>query len=46
MDERMQFVASRRADGGTLQRVWHLPQDRLQDLQKSNLVTEKKNEKE
>src|SRR5215831_4594436 len=24
--------ASRRADGGTLQGVWHLPQDRLQDL--------------
>src|SRR6202043_4248777 len=24
--------ASRRTDGGTLQGVWHLPQDRLQDL--------------
>src|ERR1700676_1628431 len=32
MDERLQFVASRRGDGGTLQRVWDRPQDRLQDL--------------
>ena len=35
MDERLQFVArrlDRRADGGTLQRVRHLAQDRLQDL--------------
>ena len=26
MDERLQFVASRRAGSGTLQGVWHLPQ--------------------
>ena len=32
MDERLQFVARRRAHGGTLQGVWNLPQDRLQDL--------------
>ena len=32
MDERLQFVARRLADGGTLQRVRDLPQDRLQDL--------------
>ena len=32
MDERMQFVARRLADGGTLQRVWDFSQDRLQDL--------------
>ncbi len=29
MDERLQFVARRRADGGTLQRVRDLPQDGL-----------------
>jgi hypothetical protein len=32
MDERMQFVARRRTDGGTLQGVWNLSQDGLQDL--------------
>jgi hypothetical protein len=32
MDERLQFVARRLADGGTLQGVCDLPQDRLQDL--------------
>jgi hypothetical protein len=32
MDERLQFVARRRADGGTLQGVRDLAQDRLQDL--------------
>ncbi len=32
MDERLQFVASPRADGGTLQGVRHFAQDRLQDL--------------
>ena len=35
MDERLQFVARRLAgerNGGTLQRVRDLPQDRLQDL--------------
>jgi hypothetical protein len=30
MDERLQFVARRLADGGTLQGVWDLSQDRLQ----------------
>jgi transposase InsO family protein len=25
MDERLQFVASRRGDGGTLPGVWHFP---------------------
>jgi hypothetical protein len=32
MDERLQFVARRRAHGGPLQGVRHFPQDRLQDL--------------
>ena len=32
MDERLQFVARRLADGGTLQGVRHFTQDRLQDL--------------
>ena len=32
MDERMQFVARRRGDCGTLHGVWDLPQDRLQDI--------------
>ena len=32
MDERLQFVARRLADGGTLQGVRHFAQDRLQDL--------------
>ena len=32
MGERLQFVARGRADGGTLQGIWDLPQDRLQDL--------------
>src|ERR1700693_1024264 len=32
MDERLQFVARRLADSGTLQGVRHFAQDRLQDL--------------
>jgi len=33
MDERLQFVARRLAGvGGTLQRIWNLSQDRLQDF--------------
>jgi hypothetical protein len=32
MDERLQFVARGRPDGGTLHGVRDLPQDRLQDL--------------
>jgi transposase InsO family protein len=32
MDERMQFVARRRGDGGTLQRVRHRSQNRVQDF--------------
>ena len=32
MDERLQFVARRRADGGTVQGVRNLSQDGLQDL--------------
>src|SRR4029077_20484340 len=32
MDERLQFVARRRAHGGTVQGVWNLSQDRLQDF--------------
>jgi len=32
MDERLKYVARRRADGRSLQRVRHFPQDWLQDL--------------
>ena len=32
MDERMQFVARRLGNGGTLQGVWDLSEDRLQDF--------------
>src|SRR6266851_5551287 len=32
MDERLQFVARRLANGGSLQGVWDFAQDRLQDL--------------